>query len=470
MRHAVILFCCLFCARVALGEELPASVAHQLKLAGIPQSAVGIHVQAVDADKPRLSLNATTPMNPASVIKLATTFAALERLGPAFTWETEAWTDGKLKDDVLEGDLYLKGSGDPKLTYEQFWRLLRQVRQRGIGEIRGDLVLDRSVFDVGEVDPGRFDGQPMRPYNVAPDGLLVNFNAITLTLAAEAGSDSVTLMPEPSPANLDIVNRLKAVAGNACGDWREALRADVFNHGGSTRLVLSGNYPVACGDQRWNLVTMDPARHAFGIFRGLWSELGGRFGGGLREGRVPDAARRVAALKSPSLAEVVRDINKFSNNVMARQLLLTLGAASGARPARVADGQAAMREWLDSQGLDAREVVIDNGSGLSRQTRISAGQLGRLLRAAWRSPVMPELVSSLPISAVDGTMRKRLNGNGVAGQAHIKTGTLEGVKAIAGYLLDQGGRRWIVVCIVNHPRASAAQATQDALLQWVYAR
>ena len=470
MRRAFVLLCCLSCICAAHADELPASVEQQLKLVGIPHSAVGLYVHAVDADKPRLAVNANVPMNPASLIKLATTFAALERLGPAHTWETEAWAADPVKNGVLEGDLYLKGGGDPKLTYEQLWRLLRQVRQRGIAEIRGDLVLDRSIFDLGETDPASFDGQPTRPYNVAPDALLVNFNAVTLTLAADPAANEVRLLAEPQPANLDILNRLRLVTGNGCGDWREALRADVFNHGGNARLVLSGNYPAACGEQRWNLVPMEARSFAFGMFRALWGELGGRFDGAMREGRVPETARRVGMLKSPPLAEVVRDINKFSNNVMARQLLLALGTAAGAQPARVADGQAAMGEWLAGHGLSAREVVIDNGSGLSRQTRIGAAQLGQLLRAAWRSPVMPELMSSLPVSAVDGTMRKRLHGNGVAGQAHIKTGTLEGVKAIAGYVLDQRGRRWIVVCVVNHPKASAAQPMQDALLQWVYAQ
>jgi D-alanyl-D-alanine carboxypeptidase/D-alanyl-D-alanine-endopeptidase (penicillin-binding protein 4) len=171
-----------------------------------------------------------------------------------------------------------------------------------------------------------------------------------------------------------------------------------------------------------------------------------------------------------TLAEVVRDINKFSNNVMARQLFLTLGMAAGKRPARLEDGDRALREWLALRGLDFPELVLENGSGLGRQTRISPANMARLLQTGWRSAVMPELIASLPVSAVDGTMRKRLKENGVAGQAHIKTGSLEGVKTIAGYLLDRSGRRWVIVFFVNHAKAVAAGPAQDALLEWAHAQ
>jgi D-alanyl-D-alanine carboxypeptidase/D-alanyl-D-alanine-endopeptidase (penicillin-binding protein 4) len=154
---------------------------------------------------------------------------------------------------------------------------------------------------------------------------------------------------------------------------------------------------------------------------------------------------------------------------MARQLFLTLGMESGKRPAAAEDADAAIRAWLDNRGIAIPELVLENGSGLSRRERISAEGLGRVLQAAWKSAVMPELIASLPVTATDGTMKRRLKQNGVAGQAHIKTGSLEGVRAIAGYVLDRNGRRWTVVFFVNHANAAGAQAAQDALLEWVYA-
>jgi D-alanyl-D-alanine carboxypeptidase/D-alanyl-D-alanine-endopeptidase (penicillin-binding protein 4) len=424
----------------------------------------------VDAATPRLAVNARAALNPASTMKLVTTFAALDLLGPAYVWKTEAFANGSLNDGVLTGDLHLRGGGDPKLTYDQFERLLRQIRARGIREIRGDLVLDRSAFAVSATGPGRFDAQPMRPYNVAPDALLVNFKAVTLQLIPDPAQKTLAVSMEPAPTNLDLVNQITLGNGNGCGDWKERLRADVFSHGLTTRLVLTGVFPQSCGEQRWNIAVQEQPQFVLGVFLQLWAELGGSLTGGVREGVVPVDARAVGVLPSPTLAEVVRDINKFSNNVMARQLFLTLGMEAGHRPASAEDGEAAIRSWLDARGLDVPELVLENGSGLSRRERISAEGLGRLLQAAWRSSVMPELMASLPVTATDGTMKKRLKQNGVAGQAHIKTGSLEGVRSIAGYVLDKNGRRWIVVFFVNHANAAGAQPAQDALLQWIYER
>lgn len=453
----------------AVADELPPAVMQALKTAGIPVVATAAWVREVNAVQPRLALNAKAALNPASTMKLLTTYAALDLLGPAYVWKTEVHAVGPVTDGVLQGDLHLRGGGDPKLTYDQFGRLLRQIRARGIREIRGDLVLDRGAFAVANGDPARFDAQPMRPYNVAPDALLVNFKAITLQLIPDPQNKLLRVAMEPAPANLDLNNKIILGNGNACGDWKERLRADVFAHGPTTRLVLTGVFPQSCEEQRWNIAVMDHPAFVLGVFQQLWAELGGSLSGGVRDGPVPVDARPVAVLPSPTLAEVVRDINKFSNNVMARQLFLTLGMEAGKRPASTEDADAAIRAWLDARGLALPELVLENGSGLSRRERISAEGLGRVLQAAWKSAVMPELIASLPVTATDGTMKRRLKQNGVAGQAHIKTGSLEGVRGIAGWVLDKSGRRWIVVFFVNHPNAAGAQAAQDALLDWVYA-
>ncbi|MEK7736900.1 MAG: D-alanyl-D-alanine carboxypeptidase/D-alanyl-D-alanine-endopeptidase, partial [Pseudomonadota bacterium] len=469
-------------------ERLPVAVAKALKAAAIPQGSVAVVVQQAEAVLPRVSVNAAQAMNPASLMKLLTTYAALELLGPAYTWKTEAWMLGKLADGVLEGDLLLQGGGDPRLTFEQFWLLLRQLRARGLRDIRGDLVLDRSLFEAAEANgsdaaPGAFDNQPLRPYNVSPDALLLNFKSLRLQFVADAEKKTLAVLVEPRPANLDIINLVKPASGS-CGDWKEQLRADLTRQNdpdGHARLILTGRYPLACGEKNWNLGVLSHPQYVEGVFRQLWQELGGTLSGGLREAVLPAEARLLASIESPPLAELIRDINKFSNNVMARQLFLTLGAQSlsvaGAAssagrtpPARAADADAAIRAWLAQKQLRFPELVLENGSGLSRQERIAAENLARLLAAAWKSPLMPEMIASLPLSGVDGTMRKRLQQNGIAAQAHIKTGSLEGVKSIAGYVLDSGGKWQIVVFLVNHPNAAAAQPAQDALLDWVYAR
>ena len=444
----------------AFGEGLPAPLAQALKSAGIPPAAVAIHVREVDAARPRLAINDRQPMNPASVMKLVTTFGALEVLGPAHGWKTEAWIAAPIDNGMLAGDLHLKAGGDPRLTFEQLWRLLRQLRAQGIREIRGDLVIDRSGFPVPAHDPGAFDGQPLRAYNTGADALLVNFNALRLTLSPDPEQKAVRVRPELVPDNLDIVNaiRLSASGGNGCAAWRDHVKADVSRRGDRFRLILAGSYGASCGERDWFLSPMPADRFALGAFGQIWRELGGAFAGDVKEGAVPASARLAARVESPPVSEIVRDVNKFSNNVMARHLHLALG------------GEAGIRRWLEARNLALPGLTIENGAGLSRQDRVTAEGLGDLLALAWKSPLMPEFIASLPIVAVDGTLKKRLNGNGVAGQAHIKGGTLDGVKAIAGYVLDRTGKYQVVVFLVNHPNAASAQGAQDALLQWAYDR
>jgi D-alanyl-D-alanine carboxypeptidase/D-alanyl-D-alanine-endopeptidase (penicillin-binding protein 4) len=207
------------------------------------------------------------------------------------------------------------------------------------------------------------------------------------------------------------------------------------------------------------------------VFRKMWHDLGGRFSGKVAEGKTPPDARLIASWESPVLAETIRDMNKFSNNVMARHLLLSLAGAQGDAnaPESAARGADAVKTWLAGRGIDAPELVIDNGSGLSRAERIAPATMGKLLQEAWRSPMMPEFISSMPIAGYDGTMRRRLTDADVAGNAHIKTGTLNEVKTMAGYLVAASGKTYTVVFFINHPNAAAGGAAQDALLQWLYA-
>ena len=475
-------------------NELPPQISQALQRAGIPSSAASFYVQEVGAYKPGAAPNSETerpgppapapsrsaargsfrpllsvhverPMNPASTMKLVTTYAALELLGPAYTWKTIAASSAPQVGATLEGDLVLRGAGDPKLVYESFWLMLRQLRARGIQNLRGDVLLDRTLFEPGAHDPGAFDNEPLRPYNVGPDALLVNFKAIALRFIADETRREVRVTMEPPLA--DVALDTVAYADGACGDWKARLAADFSRR---DRIAFGGAFPGACGDQSWNVALLDHRQYVGALFRKLWSELGGTFQGNVRDGSIPPDARVLAERESPSLAEVVRDINKFSNNVMARELFLSLAAEVLRIPANPQRAERVIRSFYESKGIAMPELVLENGSGLSRRERISAQSMARLLQAAWASPVMPEFVSSLSLVGYDGTMRRRLNQKSVAGQAHIKTGTLNDALAVAGYVLAASGKRYVVVGFVNHVNAGAAQAAQDALLQWVFER
>jgi serine-type D-Ala-D-Ala carboxypeptidase/endopeptidase (penicillin-binding protein 4) len=450
---------------------VPREVADALRAASVPLSSVAIVVQEVGAPRASLSLNAGEAFNPASVMKLFTTLAALELLGPAYHWKTEAYADGTLRDGVLEGNLVLKGFGDPRLDYESFWMLLRELRGRGLREIRGDLVLDRSFFAPDEGAPGDFDGEALRPYNVLPDALLVHYRSLRFLFLPEADRDRVGVWVMPRPPGMEVSSHLKLTAG-PCLDGRafRTLLAPTFDAGPPPRVSFDGRYPIACGEKELNVALLPPDAQVAGVLGELWKEMGGTWAGRVREGTVPDGARLLLEHESPPLAEIVHGINKFSNNVMARQLFLTLASAENDPPLRLYQSRQVLRHWLNLKGIAAPELAIDNGSGLSRTDRVSAGSLAELLQAAWRSPVMPEFLSSLPLAAIDGTMKKRLIGEPVAGRAHVKTGLLSDARSMAGYVLDAKGRRQVVVMLMNHPNAPDAEEANDALLRWVYDR
>ncbi len=455
----------------AQSTTLPEPVARALAQAGIPENAAAFYVREVGAERPLVAAGADRALNPASTIKLLTAFAALETLGPAYRWVTGAYAAGPLNNKgVLEGDLVIKGQGDPKLTLENFWLLLRNLRGRGVREIRGDLVLDRGYFEAEAFDPARFDEQPMRPYNTGPDALLVNFKAVRLLFVPDVEARAVRIIPEPALPQVRIVNNLALDAAGACGDWVGKLRLEAQGGVAAARLAFNGSFAASCGERTRNFSVLGQAQYTLALFRELWRELGGVFRGTVREGVAAPEARLIASIESPPLAEIVRDMNKFSNNVMARQLFLTLGAAGAGAPATAGKADSIIRQWLAQKGLSFPELVLENGSGLSRIERISARSLGELLLAAFASPVMPELMASLPLAAVDGTLKKHLSGAEVAGRAHLKTGSLSGVSAIAGYVLDNQGRRVVVVFMVNHVNAGNAQPVQEALLKWVYNR
>lgn len=459
----------LAAANTALPAALPVPVTQALSAAGVPESAVGVYVHEIGAERPLISHNAERALNPASAMKLVTTYSALELLGPAYTWNTEFYATGALSDGVLAGDLYLKGYGDPKLTIESFWLILRNLRARGIRDIHGDLVLDRGFFAADDADPARFDDQPLRPYNTGPDAVLVNFKAVTLSFVPDVDGRGIRVISEPSLPSVQIVNQLTATDG-PCGDWLARVKFDAQGSSDAARLTIGGAYPRDCGERTRSFSVLGHRAYVGGLFAQLWKESGGTFSGNVRESPVPPAARPVASARSPALSEVVRDINKYSNNVMARQVFLTLGAVGASPPGTPDKARTVIRQWLAQKGMTMPELAMENGSGLSRTERISARSMGELLLAAFRSAVMPELMASLPVVAADGTMRKRLANADVAGQAHIKTGSLTGVRSIAGYVLDARGRRVVVVFIANHGNAGNAQSAQDALLRWVYRR
>jgi D-alanyl-D-alanine carboxypeptidase/D-alanyl-D-alanine-endopeptidase (penicillin-binding protein 4) len=443
---------------------LPVAVEEALKSAGIPQENVAIYVQAVDADSPTLSLNADKPMNPASVMKLVTTYTALEKLTPAYRWKTEVYRDGEVRHGVLHGNLIIKGYGDPNFQVQDFWRLLMRLQQIGIHSIQGNFIIDKTYFSPLPIE-APFDDEVWRAYNAKSSAFLVGGRKTSLQFEVVEGK--VTVNQEFALPEVKIHSALKLREGE-CGDWRSFMDYAVTPQKHSVNVTLKGSYSAQCESRYLELSLFDDEMYAFFTFKKLWSELGGKFKGKLAVQAMPENATKLFEQHSAPLGESVRDINKWSNNLMARQLLLTLAAEDNPWMATEAHGAEVVKQQLAQLQLASDTLVVENGSGLSRVERIGAEQLGRMLVKAFHRPVMPELLASLPIVGLDGTAKSRLQDSPVRAQVHIKTGSINGVSAVAGYVIDQQGRRYVVIMLVNHAKASQTRQAQDKLIEWVY--
>ena len=443
----------------AQNVALPAPVIAALQRAKVPVEA--LHVVVMEANGSQktpalLSHEATTAINPASLSKLATTVAALDLLGPTFVWRTPVYVDGPVRDGALQGNVYLRGSGDPRLVVERVWLLMRRLQGLGIQKIQGDIVLDRSAFDLPERNPASFDGEPLRPYNAAPDALLLNFKSLVFQFVPDRAANLARIHVEPPMAGVQFPASV-GLTNTDCSDYRSSLRADWTD---PLRIRFTGSFPASCGEKVWPVAYAGPQQFAARAIAGMWQQVGGQLVGQVRDGVVPANLQPVFTVESPALSEVIRDINKFSNNVMAQQLFLTLSQQARGTGSWDASREAMQAWWRDRIGGEV--PVFDNGSGLSREERISVLGLARLLQFAWGSPTMSELMSSLPVTGLDGTL-KRSKSQSIA---HLKTGSLRDVAGIAGYVDASNGKRLILVAVLNHANAQAARSALDLLVDW----
>lgn len=451
----------------AAETELPVSVRSALNKRNVPHETLSVSVLDLETGETLLEWQGQQQRNPASTIKLLTTLVALDVLGPTYTWRTEVFANGDIHNGELDGDLVIKGYGDPFLVKERVWQMLRDVRHAGIRKISGDLLLDDSWFDVGEHDPGAFDRRPLRAYNVAPNALLMNFKVVRYWFepASETGSVSVRL--DPSLENLQVNNRL-ALASGSCRGYQRGI-AMTSNHA-VDEVTLSGRFPSACARYAMDRTVLSHGDFAFGLFNALWKEVGGSFDGRWRRILVPDGVEPILSFDSLPLREVIARVNKHSNNVMARQLLHTLGAEVIGPPGTEQSGRSVISEWLRKNGLNEAGFSIDNGAGLSRNTRATAEDMAAMLLFAWEQPYMPEFLASMSLSGLDGTLRRRFRNTDLVGKAHLKTGSMDHVTAIAGYLQSRSGRRFAMVALQNHEdiHRGPGEEVQEALLRWAY--
>lgn len=444
--------------------DLPEEITALAQQYNAPLENLSVYIRDLSADAPMLEHNDKVPRNPASTMKLVTTWTALKLLGPAYTWKTEAWLRGELKDGVLNGDLILKGYGDPFLTDEAFWQLLHDLQLKGLKDIRGNLVVDNSFFSIPEYDPADFDNEPTRVYNARPSALMFNFQASRFLFEADNASGKVGITPFPLIPGLQLENSMVLSKGRCS---KAAYHPSFEQDGGAMR--VRGVYSADCGKSFVLRVMSSPEEHVFNAFRDVWRSLGGAFSGGLQAGVVQDGDVLFHTHESRTLGEQIRFVNKWSNNVMARNMMLTSGAKFGGAPATLDKGRLAIASVLQGAGIDYTGMVVENGAGLSRHARLTARQLGELLEAIWRDPYMPEFMASMPLLGEDGTLAERFKGSDLSGRSHMKTGTLNDSTSIAGYMLTRSGKRLVIVLQYNGGNAQGGgRRLHDDILKWAF--
>jgi D-alanyl-D-alanine carboxypeptidase/D-alanyl-D-alanine-endopeptidase (penicillin-binding protein 4) len=443
-----------------------------LRASGLPMASFGAYVRPVDAAAPLVAVNPEASYAMASTTNVVTSLAALDLLGVNFRWRTFAFLQGTLVDGTLLGDLLIVGGGDARLTSGELREWFAQLRAKGLKRIAGNIVLDRYAFDLSE---GDFANTPPpstgRAYHVRPDAFAIDEGLLHVGIDPAVGGKAAVAL-EPPLAGVRVVNKVTLRGGCAAG-------ARLVEDGAGSHVDVVGSWSKGCGHRELELMPEAPALFTTRALAGLWAEAGGSL-----SGTVIERPRQVGASLLPNgpdgkpllpwavhlsqpLPVVLHDMNKSSNNVTARHLMLALARGFPLRAATLPEAQARMHEWLLRQGLAAGDVQVENGSGLSRGERAKPRALAQLLANAWHAPRLREFLLSLPVAGMDGTLQHRMQGTAAEGHAFLKTGTLLDTRALAGYVQAASGKIYAVAMMVNHPEAARATPALDRVIEWI---
>ncbi len=454
----------VFLANIANANTVPSGAEGIFKKSPIPRNELSIWIAPVDSKKPLVDWQSDVSRQPASVTKALTTGISLLLLGENYRWRTEFFTDGNIADGALNGNLYIKGYGNPYFVEEELRDMIAQLQALGIYRITGSVVLDNSYF-VHHVDRlNDFDGEGSEPYNALPDALAINFRTATVKLNADAKGVHVNI--DPQMTYFKVHNRMK-VNRKPCRvgkGFSPKYRIDSQ----AKSLTLTGTMSRKCHPQKETRVLGDAGDLLYAYFKREWTAAGGTLDGSWLYGQAPANAKLIYTAQSKPLYEQIAAMNKHSNNIMTRQLFLTMGAELTQAPATVDKGRAVLMERIEKMGINTQGMYIDNGSGLSRQTRITARQMGQYLLAMQALPIANYFEDSLSVAGVDGTLKYRLKNSPLAGNLIGKTGTLKGVKAQAGYFSAKSGRKFAYTMLIASKKKGQAVKLMDELFKWVY--
>lgn len=444
--------------------SLPSGIETIIAKYPLDRHSIAIDIRDVHSGLNVGSLNTHAIMTPASVIKLLTTYSALLHLGFDYRWSTLFYYTGEIRGGTLYGDLVIKPHGDPNLSSTSIQAIAAKIRSKGISQITGDIIIDRSFFNIVNQDTSGFDENTYSAYNAMPDSMMFNERLTTLKIAPKGGE--VVVESDFKDESFKVINNAKVVYGS-CRGSRAWPKVKINKEYEKPLIFVSGTISNRCPERTIQKVVTKPYKSFYYALKETMREVGISNHSGLKLLNKPANAKALFIYKSRTLEESVSIINKDSNNVMARQLMLTLGAYIYNRPSTLYKGREAIKQILTKHGVHLTpQSFIDNGCGLSRLALLKASDLTKLLISAY-SRYGQRWLNTLSIAGVDGTTKRRFRKSFVKNRAWFKTGTIKGVKNIIGYVRGNSGALYSVVILVNHKKAGYGAALQNDIIKWL---
>lgn len=403
--------------------------------------------------------------NSASLVKIITTYIGLKELGPDFSWQSDFYYTGDIVGGTLKGDIIFKGTGDASFSVEDLERMIREIQRKGINRIEGNLLFDSTYF--GEIpNEVTFDNDPMRAYNVLPSAISLQSNTINFRFNSK--KNKVKIEATPNIKALKIVNNIKSTR-EKCLSWREKLSYETKVNEQQGSLNFRGKFSKNCKVKEIDLAMLDWQTYFYHTFKQKWLDNGGWFNGNFINTSEPlDDDRLLVSHYSDPLSNLIRDTNKYSLNLMSRNLMLTVIANENNVHPTEKMVNPYIKNWLSKNKIDNEGLFIDNGAGLSRDIMISVNQFLMILQNIYYDPMMPEIISSFPIAGIDGTLKKRMKNSPIRMKGHFKTGSMNEVSAMAGFFLNNDKEMNIFVFMMNGKKANMSQNFQEALIESIY--
>ena len=441
----LILTFSFFASLFVFGQD---SIDLLIKKHEIPESKLSIILEDNKSGKRLIDINSNRSRSPGSVTKLFTAFAAIDLLGSQYQWKTEAYIDQKDNGKDSIDYLLIRGGGDPSFSINDLESFILKIRATGIREIRNGIHLDQSFFKQRKKSTGSFDQSPLRPYNTMHSSLIVNSNKLDLSFRFNSKTKEIVVTPSFLPTGVSIQNNLLIGSGD-CKDFRSQVNFKERLEGKTIMILINGFYPGQCPNFDHDLAITETEHYFYGAFKKIWMDSGGTINGHYKRRKKSKMNALIAHMDSEELNSILRLTLKESDNLASRNIFLSF--AEKTNQTKLRNTRKAVYKSMKNNDVQwHNRNFIENGSGLSRKTRLKPESVMGLLKKIDQETKFLEIKSMLPVSGIDGTLKNIYRSETLRGQMKLKTGTLNGVRCLAGFITSKTGKKYRFVFMHNN--------------------